>query len=180
MNQKNKNTIAEFEQNKIHVKEQTKTAVHGAKPPQPASGRGNVFFIGPRLSGKTFLGQKVAERLTRPFHDALDWQKLAELVKQGGQVATVSAELLEQEGVANLLHRGGKVFYLMVDAATLAQRAEVEMQQDQLALREQLFAELQAQEPLCMRTLHYILQAVKPAEELVEDVLEKLQITGDA
>lgn len=162
------------------MENEDKVAVHGPKPPKPPSGRGNVFFIGPRASGKTTLGTMVAEKLARPFTDDPDWESLAGLVKQGGQVASIPMSLLMQEGVPNLLHRGGKVFYLMVDAATLAARVAGAGEPENIPLREELYAEISSQEPLCMQVLHFILQGTSPLEELSESVMEKLRITGDA
>lgn len=171
---------AGFIQKKAEIKEQEKSAVHGPKPPKPASGRGNVFFVGPRASGKTTLGKAVAEKLGRPFTDSPDWEALAGLVKEGGQVAAITTDLLSQDGVTNLLHRGGKVFYLMVDAATLAARISGPGEPENIPLREELYAELSTQEPLCMQVLHFILQGADGLSELTESVMEKLRITGDA
>ncbi|MBU1610457.1 MAG: hypothetical protein KKC99_01300 [Proteobacteria bacterium] len=170
----------DFVMEQAEIAEAAKRAVHGPKPPKPSSGRGNVFFIGPRGSGKTALGHLVAERLARPFTDDPDWQTLAGLVKQGGQVASIPAQLLEQDGVGNLLQRGGKVFYIMIDAATLAGRLGGADREATIPLREALFAELNELEPKCMQVLHFILPGASPLEELVGDVVEKLAITGDA
>ncbi len=167
-----------FDTQKIEVGEQSSNVVHGPKPPKPPSGRGNVFFIGPRGSGKSALGALLSERLGRPFTDEPDWSELAELVKKGNQVAAISPGLLVQDGVENLLHRGGKVFYLMLDAAVLASRLG-RPGDDDVALREKLYAELSELEPPCMRVLHFILPGTTPLDELAESVEEKLQITGD-
>ena len=169
-----------FIQERADVENEDKRVVHGPKPPKPASGRGNVFFIGPRASGKSALGALIGEQLGRPFTDEPSWEELAGLVKQGGQVAAISPGLLDQDGVSNLLHRGGKVFYIMVDAATLSARISGPGAPENVPLREELYAELSAQEPRCMQVLHFILQGTEPLDELAQSVLEKLRITGDA
>ncbi len=167
-----------FETQKIDVEQQGSSAVHGPKPLRPPSGRGNVFFIGPHGSGKTALGILVGKQLGRPFTDEPDWRELAELVKKGNQVAAIAPALLAQDGVENLLHRGGKVFYLQVDAAVLASRLG-KPGDDDVALREKLYVEISELEPVCMRVLHFILSATTPLEEMLESVEEKLQITDD-
>lgn len=180
MSQKKRPDTTGFEQKRIDVQQQDRAVVHGPKAPRPPSGRGNVFFVGLRGCGKTALGQMLAERLGRPFTDEPDWQQLAGLAKQGGQVAAISPELLAQEGVANLLQRGGKVFYIMTDAATIARRIGPAGEAEDISLREELFAELEALEPLCMQALHFIVPGTMPLGELADDVTDKLRITGDA
>jgi shikimate kinase len=165
------------EPRRVDVQEEGRVSVHGPRAKRPASGRGNVFFVGLRGSGKTTLGRLVAERLGRPFTDEPDWKTLAGLAKQGGQVAAIAPELLAQDGVCNLLSRGGKVFYIMTDAATLAARLG---KPGDVPLREELYEESTGLEPLCMQALHFILQGASGVEVLVEDVIEKLAITGDA
>ncbi|MGE4505384.1 MAG: hypothetical protein AB7D51_08560, partial [Desulfovibrionaceae bacterium] len=89
----------------------------------------------------------------------------------------IAPELLAQDGVCNLLSRGGKVFYIMTDAATLAARLG---KPGDVPLREELYEESIGLEPLCMQALHFILQGASGVEALVDDVIEKLAITGDA
>ncbi|WP_300156185.1 shikimate kinase [Solidesulfovibrio sp.] len=121
----------------------------------PADDR-NIYLIGPRASGKTTLGKRLAERLGRPFTD-LDavfvevrgetiadlvaregWDAfrraeaaiLAETGKRPGQVvATGGGAVLLPENREILSH--GLVFYLQADPDRLVERLMADLNEAQ-------------------------------------------------
>ncbi|MFP4285710.1 MAG: shikimate kinase AroL [Desulfovermiculus sp.] len=108
----------------------------------------NIFFIGPRGSGKTTLARAVAQRLGlvctdtdelvqeltglsiaqivqdqgwEAFRD-LEHQVVRRICAQAGQVAATGGGVVLREENRNLLRSSGKVFYLMASAEVLHQR----------------------------------------------------------
>ncbi len=108
----------------------------------------NIFFIGPRGSGKTTLAKKVAEELNMKFVDTDDeivnisgmdiekfvkkkgWEEfrilessiLSDICKKKGQVCATGGGIILREKNRELLKKSGFVFYLMGDVITFEKR----------------------------------------------------------
>jgi shikimate kinase len=116
----------------------------------------NIYLIGPRASGKTTLGARLAERLGRPFVDldALFVEKhgetIADLVAREGwdafrrAEAAILAETAARRGLVVATGGGavllpenrallakGRVFYLQADPDRLAERLLADMNEEQ-------------------------------------------------
>lgn len=107
----------------------------------------NIFLIGPRASGKTTLGRKLAAHLKRPFVDTdrrirlATGRTVAEIVEQGGweafrqiecdvladvalfsgQVVSCGGGIVLREENREILKKG-LTFYLKADPEVLAER----------------------------------------------------------
>ena len=144
--------MKKFIQRRFEVEEPEITTTHkhrsslDQKPVDPSSI--NIFFIGPRASGKTTLAQAVGKRLGLICIDtdeiiqedsgqsidqivqAYGWDRFRELEHEvlarvcsgtGQAVATGGGVVLKEEN-RKLMRSSGWVFYLMADAGVLQER----------------------------------------------------------
>ncbi len=138
---------------------------------QPDSGR--IIFIGMPGSGRLELAERVAKRLGMRMLAPESIASVAELetlCAKPGVVLVVPCDALRNEPVRAALRDNGKVFYLMAEVLRMAHRLNQTSEPEREAISA-LFVEM---EPLCMMTLHFILQAWKEPEEIVDNVLEML------
>jgi shikimate kinase len=97
----------------------------------------------------------------------------------GQSVGTGGGVVLREEN-RQLLRSHGHVFYLLADAGILRQRLEAQKDASWRPPLSDLDADQEAgkilaqREPLYFQTLHYLLPADRPVQELVQDVLERL------
>jgi shikimate kinase len=98
---------------------------------------------------------------------------------RGQAVATGGGVVLRREN-RQLMRESGFVFYLLASVDLLHQRLQSVPESGKRpsmghdSLREELSACMREREPLYLETLHFILQAQKPVEELAQDVLSML------
>jgi shikimate kinase len=130
------------------------------------------------------VGESIAEYVGRygwaSFRER-EREQLQEVCRHRGQVVATGGGLVLQPENRQLMKECGSVFYLMPDVETLLQRLAAEedkgrpaLFEESLSLREEISRVLQEREPLYFEALHYMLQAGKPIEELLDDVLTML------
>ncbi|MDZ7762141.1 MAG: shikimate kinase AroL [Desulfovermiculus sp.] len=166
----------------------------------------NIFFIGPRASGKTTLAKAVGEGLGLVCVDTdemiqedsgqsvaeivqehgwarfreLEHQVLAKVCAGTGQVVATGGGVVLTEENRELLRSSGLVFYLLAEAGVLQERLGKQNDADwrpplsELDADQEMVSTLAEREPLYFQTLHYLLAAHRPVDELVQDVLERL------
>ncbi len=176
-----------FIREKFEVEEPGKVRVHrqdgSAGPGLPTSGP--LYLVGLPGSGKSELGQRLAEKLGVPFlalpaqGGPQAWgQALDEALAQGAPVVEVPHKLMADEGFRQRLASTGRVLYLMANAGVLADRlAKARQGQDPEALRQGLVNLIGTFEPLFMQTLHMLVPAEGPLGEVEALALERLRFT---
>ncbi|EFL49983.1 Shikimate kinase [Solidesulfovibrio fructosivorans JJ]] len=164
----------------------------------------NIYLIGPRASGKTTLGKRLAERLERPFTD-LDaafcekygetiadmvgrdgWDAfrkaeaaiLAETAGQTGQVVATGGGVVLLPENRDLLGKG-LVFYLQADPERLAERLMADLNEEQRPKLTQLGLREEITATLAEREPLYLACAhaslpERPVDELLEFALRAL------
>jgi shikimate kinase len=167
----------EFIKEKTEVEEADAVRVFGKSRGldtfDPATGR--IIFIGMPGSGRLELAEQVAERLKMRVvaPEVVDSVEALDAVcADAGIVLVLPCEALRDDAIRAAVREKGKVFYLMAEVLRMAYRLNKTSIPEQEAISA-LFVEM---EPLCMMTLHYILQAWKEPKEIVENVLEMLAI----
>lgn len=136
---------------------------------------GTLLLVGLPGSGRTELGRLLAARLDMPFVQASDACSLDSALENGPGVVVLADALFDEPELIAKINRAGKVFYLMADARTLAQRvAERSEQADLEQVWRSTSARLEEVEPRFMQALHFILQAQNAPEALLEDAVEKV------
>lgn len=136
---------------------------------------GNAILMGLPGSGKAALADLLAERTGLPVVVPANADEAIEALNGEGRIIILEDGLVEDATVQPLIHGAGKGFYLMADSNTLAERvAERDGVDDREALWRELSSRLATMEPIFYSTLHFILQAGQPLEEMADDALEKL------
>jgi len=136
---------------------------------------GNAILIGLKGSGKVALAELLAERTGMPIVTPTTSDEAVKTFGVEGQIVVLGDELVEDSLVQPLVHGAGKVFYLMADSNTLSDRvAGLEGIDDRETLWREMSARLATMEPIFYSTLHFILQAAQPLDDMVEDTLEKI------
>ncbi|UZP68019.1 hypothetical protein N1030_03315 [Desulfovibrio mangrovi] len=166
-----------FIKEKVEVEDANRNLVFGKSKKldsfDPATGR--IIFIGMPGSGRLELAQRVAERLNMRVvaPEVVDSvEALDAACADTGIIFILPCEALRDEAIRAAVREKGKVFYLMAEVLRMAYRLNQTSIPEQEAISA-LFVEM---EPLCMMTLHYILQAWKEPEEIVDNVLEMLAL----
>lgn len=179
--------MTRFIREKVEVEEPGKVRVHrqdGSAGPGLPTG-GPLYLVGLPGSGKSALGQRLAEKLGTPFL-ALPtlggpeaWSKaLDEALALGVPVVETPHKLLADEAIRQRLAATGRVLYLMANAGVLAARlAGQRPGQDPEALRPGLVNLIGTFEPLFMQTLHMLVPAEGPLDEVESLALERLRFT---
>ena len=173
--------MVEFIKKKVHVQDPDASTTHkkgsGLERKPINVKETNLFFIGPRGSGKSTVAEAVAARQDLPFVDTdsliqeeaglsiaqivqeqgwpafrkLEAQALKEVCAGSGQVVATGGGIVLDADNRTLLREHGQVFYLMADAPLLHQRLAA---QDDASLRPPL-------------------TDLEPAQELAETLAER-------
>lgn len=170
--------MTQFIRKEHHVEEPDKVRVHGAaqRPELPDSGI--LYIIGLPGSGKSALAARLAEALGAraaelPLEGAIT--ALDALLAEGPAVVAVPHKLLTEPALRQRLRATGRVLYLMADAGTLAARLAADPG-EQEQLRQRLARQLAAYEPWFMETLHLLVPALGPLDEVVDMALERARL----
>lgn len=169
----------------------------------------NIYLIGPRASGKTTLGLRLAERLGRPFTDldaafvAKHGETIAELVGREGwdafrrAEAAILAETGKCQGLVvatgggvvllpenrEILSRG-RVFYLQADPDRLAERLLADVNEAQRPKLTELGLREEIKTTLAEREPLYLSLAhaclpERDPDELLDYALRALRMWGE-
>lgn len=173
--------MSQFIREKFEVEEADKVRVHrqdgSSGPGLPTAGP--LYLVGLPGSGKSALGQRLAEKLGVPFlslssQDAA--KSLDEALALGAPVVEVPHKLMADEAFRQRLADTGRVLYLMANAGVLAGRlAAAKPGQDVDALRQGLVNLIGTFEPLFMQSLHMLVPAEGPLDEVESLALERLR-----
>lgn len=131
-------------------------------------------------AGKS-IAEIVREGGWEAFRD-LESQALAEVCACTGQVVATGGGMVLRTQNRKLMRECGKTLYLMADVPTLAARLSADPDEARRPaltdspLADELCRSLAEREPLYLEVMDGILQAGKPLDELVEDVLERLPL----
>ena len=161
-----------FIKKRVEVEESDRTRTWGreASGPPAGSGSGSLFLVGPPGSGRTDLGRALAERLGLPLA-AVD--RVEDLPGADGPVVGVVAPEVFRRSAETLKDRG-PVAYLMATPGLLAERLGLNGEDERRALA----VESARDEPLYLSHAHFVLPADRDPEENLEDLAEKLALTG--
>lgn len=138
---------------------------------------GRVVLVGLPGSGKAALAGLLAQRLGLAAVTPGDAEGAVAALAGPAAVIVLGDDLVAHPAVQPHIHGAGKVFYLMADSRTLAARvAERDGHADADAVWPALSARLADMEPVFYGVLHFILQAARPVEALVDDALERVAL----
>jgi shikimate kinase len=138
---------------------------------------GRVVLVGLPGSGKAALAGLLAHRLGLAAVTPGDAQEAVAALAGPAAVIVLRDDLVADPAVQPHIHGAGKVFYLMADSRTLADRvAEQGGHEDADTVWPALSARLADMEPVFYGVLHFILQAAQAPEALVDDALEKIAL----
>lgn len=158
--------------------DKTTTIRHDAPAPRPQMpGGGIIYIIGLPGSGKSAVGQRLALELSCPAVELpLDSPDAAldDILSKGPAVVEVPYKLLVGEAFRQRLSATGRVLYLMASVEAIAPRL-AQTPEEQAKLRERLGRQRTSYEPLFMQTLHLIVTADAPLDEVLADVLERVR-----
>lgn len=178
----------EFIQKKVQVEEPDKVRVirqdgHAGESGLPSGGL--ILLVGLPGSGKTAVGQWLAEKLGVSFAQLPTQgaaEALAELAARGAAVVEVPHTLLADASLRASVQAAGRVLYLMANAGTLAARKAKNPAntpanaQEVQALCEGLGRLMGSFEPLFMQTLHLLVPADGPLDEVEALALERVRL----
>lgn len=168
-----------------------KSGITGNRP-EERSGPGNVFLAGLPGSGKLELAEAAAEKMGLKYYDLAGpmseggleaVENMVREIADGtvGVFAALPAKALTSEKVRQDVARSGALIYLMADMPLILtrfadepERARREGAESEDDLRAQ-FAEV---EPTALGFASAILRAETEPEELVNDLVDKLQVMG--
>jgi shikimate kinase len=136
---------------------------------------GRIILVGLPGSGRTALAGLLAARSGLGAVRPVDGGEALAALSGPPAIIILDDALVADPQIQPRIHGAGKVFYLMVDSRTLAQRATgAEAVSDAEPAWRDLSARLAVMEPVFYGVLHFILQGANPPEALVEDALEKI------
>jgi len=174
----------EFIRKKIEVEEPDKVRIirqdgHAGVSGLPTGGL--ILLIGLPGSGKSAMGERLAGKLGLPFvqlpaRDAAT--ALEALVAAGPAVVEVPHKLLTNADMRVRIQASGRVIYLMANVGALTRRLAKTPDDTPatLALRDSLGQLMSAFEPLFMQTLHLLVPADGPLDEVEAMALERVQL----
>ena len=165
--------------------------------------RGAIVLVGPRGSGKTTVGRRLADRLGCDFADSdeelvrRDGRKIPAIFERDGEggfrtlEADVIAELLTRDplvlatgggAVLNAdtrrrLRAAAEVVFLHADAATLHARTAGDPNRPPLTdlpAEEEVAAVLAEREPLYREVAGHVVDASRPVDDVLNDMLCRL------
>jgi len=172
--------LVHFIRKQSHVEDADKVSVirQDAPAARPElSDSGILYLIGLPGSGKSALAALAAQALgvpaaELPLGNAAD--ALTDLLAQGPAVIAVPHTLLADAALRARLQATGRVLYLMANADTLARRLAATPEEEG-PLRERLARQLTACEPWFMQTLHLLVPADGPLDEVLAMTLERMR-----
>ncbi|MFW5863427.1 MAG: shikimate kinase AroL [Desulfohalobiaceae bacterium] len=191
----------------VQEPEACKTYSHGQAREASNPGQENIFLIGLRGSGKTTLGQALAQELKLEFLDMdqvlqerfgqsiadfvqeYGWQEfrrqeaglLQEICSKKGQVVATGGGCVLLPENRQLLKEQGQVFYLMADVQTLASRLHADPRQEQRPRFSSESLEQELARSLQEREGLYMqcLEYILPAQHGLQDLVqEALRMLG--
>jgi shikimate kinase len=174
----------EFIRNHVDVEEPDKVRIirqdgHAGESGLPSGGL--LLLIGLPGSGKSAVGQGLATKLglslvRLPVQGAAS--ALAELVRGGAAVVEVPHTLLADPELRAAIQASGRVIYLMTNIGAIVRRLAKEPGESEatLALRDGMARLLGTYEPLFMQTLHLLVPADGPLEEVEALALERVRL----
>lgn len=180
--------MTEFIRREFHVDDPDKSTtirqdVPAARPAMPG---GNVLYIiGLEGSGKTAVARHLAQALGGAAHalpldgagEALDG--LLSAAQNGSPahpvVIEVPHKLLTGETFRQRLSESGRVLYLMAGVEAIAAR-QAKTPEDEARLRERLGRQRTAFEPLFMQSLHLLVMADGPLDQVLAEALERVRM----
>lgn len=138
---------------------------------------GRVVLIGLPGSGKQALADQLALQTgLQPLVPGDADQAVAALAGDPALIV-LDDRLVEDPAVQPHIHGSGKVFYLMADTRTLADRlVERGERDDSEATWRELSSRLATMEPVFYSVLHFIIQAAATPQEMVEDAMGKIAL----
>lgn len=146
--------------------------------PDAWANTGRIILVGLPGSGRTALAGLLAGRTGLGAVRPADGGEALDALAGPPAIIILDDALVADPGIQPHIHGAGKVFYLMVDSRTLAQRVSRAESGSEPGGTEQewrdLSARLAVMEPVFYGVLHFILQGANPPEALVEDALEKI------
>lgn len=171
--------MTEFIRREQHVDDPDKVRVHGGRAARPdLPDTGVLLLIGLPGSGKTAVAARLAGELhARAAELPLEGAReaLEALLAEGPAVIAVPHKLLTDAALRERLRAAGRVIYLMADAGALAARATADPQEREV-LRQRLARQLAAYEPWFMQTLHLLVPAGGPLDEVAAQALERARL----
>ncbi|MFV0421316.1 hypothetical protein [Oleidesulfovibrio sp.] len=130
----------------------------------------SIFCIGLDGEGRDDVAAAIAVRLDMQFKTlSCDCDAESILAGASGVVFSVPEKLLYDENIRSLMKNKGKVFYLMPDVATLVQG----MSENE---RVSLLERFTSTDPLCMMSLHFMLQPGRTPEQQAIHAAEALGV----
>lgn len=173
--------MTQFIRKEFHVEDADKTTVirqdiQPARPDMP--GQDIIYVIGLTGSGKSAVAAHLAQALGRPARSLpLDDAEAAldAILAQGPAVVEVPHKLLGLEELRARLNHTGRVLYLMAGVEAIAARLAASPQEEP-ALRERLGRQRSAYEPWFMQTLHLLVMADGPLEQVQAEALERVRL----
>jgi shikimate kinase len=171
--------VTDFIREKQQVAEPDKTRVHGGRAARPdLPDTGLIHIIGLHGSGKTAVAARMAEQLgVRAAELPLEGAReaLEALTASGPAVIAVPHKLLTDATLRQRLRETGRVLYLMADAGAIAARLAAGPE-DREAQRQKAARQLAAFEPWFMQTLHLLVPASGPLDEVAAEALERARL----
>lgn len=147
--------------------------------------RTGMEFVDTDLLVEEKAGKSIAEIVRdsgwEAFRD-LESQALAQVCARTGQIVATGGGMVLRPHNRKLLRECGKTLYLMADVPVLLARLTADPDPARRpalsdgSLADELRRCLAEREPLYMEIMAGLLQAHKPLDELVEDVLERLPL----
>lgn len=177
--------MTEFIRREFHVDDPDKSATirQDVPAPRPAMPGGNVLYIiGLEGSGKTAVAAHLARALGGAAH-ALPLDGAAEALEallsaaQSGSPALIEVphKLLTSEGLRARISQSGRVLYLMAGVEAIAAR-QGKAPEEEARLRERLGRQRTAFEPLFMQSLHLLVMAEGPLDQVLAEALERVRM----
>ena len=136
---------------------------------------GNVVLLGLPGSGKALLAKLVSEKTGQKVVAPQTWEDAQKSLEGDNVIVILDDKLVDSPEKGPVVQGAGKVFFLMVDAQTVANRlAARDPGLDQETVWKEMGERLETAQPMFFAMLHFVLQGVRPADQLLGDVMEKL------
>jgi shikimate kinase len=177
--------VTEFIRREFHVDDPDKSTTIRQDVPatRPAMPGGNILYIiGLEGSGKSAVAAHLAQALggtahTLPLDGAGQALEAILAAAQNGNpvVVEVPHKLLTCEAFRQRLSESGRVLYLMAGVEAIAAR-QTKAPEEEARLRERLGRQRTAFEPLFMQSLHLLVMADGPLDQVLAEALERVRM----